>query len=404
MNEQWFREYVLLSFRIDKAMRKFTESSFVDYYYGPLEWKDEAESEVARTPIQLVRDAIALEDALTSQGFEAHRTNYLAKQLIALETVCRKLNGETFSLEEEAQRCFDIHPERIPESQFEQGLALLDEALPGDGSLSDRLQSWRKRYQLAQEKSGLLLNLMQRAAAEARHRTQTFANLPADEDVEMQVVNDKVYLGQNWYLGNYRSHIELNTDLPTDLGGLMDFMCHEGYPGHHTESVLKEQHLYQGRGYLEQAIFPIISPQAVISEGIATSACEIIFTPEEAEQWLATHIYPEAGIDPQAVDIAKLRKALELLEYPVGGNAVFLLHEGRSDEEVLQYLIKYTLLPDEEAHKFLEFLKEPFQEAYIFTYFYGRQLMKPWLQGPDKLDTFRRFLSEQVYPSELVSS
>lgn len=142
----------------------------------------------------------------------------------------------------------------------------------------------------------------------------------------------------------------------------------------------------------------------LISEGIATSACEIIFTPEEAEQWLAKHIYPEAGIDPQAVDFAKLRKALELLEYPVGGNAAFLLHEGRSDEEVLQYLIKYTLLPDEEAHKFLEFLKEPFQEAYIFTYFYGRQLMKPWLQGPDKLDTFRRFLSEQVYPSELVLS
>src|SRR5215831_20441682 len=152
MNEQWFREYVLLAFRIDKAIRKFTESRFVDYYYGPLEWKNEAESEVERSPAQLVRDAIALEDALASQGFEEHRTNYLAKQLIALETVCRKLNGETFSLEEEVQRCFDIHPERIPESRFEQGLDLLDEALPGDESLSERLQGWRKRYQLAQAK------------------------------------------------------------------------------------------------------------------------------------------------------------------------------------------------------------------------------------------------------------
>ena len=68
-------------------------------------------------------------------------------------------------------------------------------------------------------------------------------------------------------------------------------------------------------------------------------------TPEEAEQWLAEHMYPEAGIEPDTVDIAKLRKALELLEYPVGGNAAFLLHEGRSDDEVMQYLIKYSMLP-----------------------------------------------------------
>ena len=216
------------------------------------------------------------------------------------------------------QRCFDIYPELIPESQFEQGLALLDEALPGVGNLPDRLQGWRNWYQLVQEKSGLLLKFMQRAIVEALRRTQTFVNLPADEGIEVQMVSDKVYMGENWYLGNYRSRVELNTDLPTDLNGLLDFMCHEGYPGHHTEFVLKEQHLYRERGYLEQSILTIISPQSVISEGIATSACEMIFSPEEAEQWLAEHIYPEAGIEPDAIDIAKLRKALELVEYPVG--------------------------------------------------------------------------------------
>jgi hypothetical protein len=400
MNEQWFREYVLLAFRMEKAIRKFTESRFVDYYYGPPEWKAEAEAE--KPADELVRDAMALEDTLAEQGFEAHRATYLEKQVWALETVCRKLNGETFSLEEEVQRCFDIHPTWIAESQFEQGLAMLDAVLPGDGSLSDRLQAWRKRYQLAREKSGLLLNFMQRAAAEARRRTQAFVKLPADEGIEMQTVSDNVYMGENWYLGNYRSRVELNTDLPTDLHGLLDFMCHEGYPGHHTEFVLKEQRLFREQGYLEQAIFPIISPQSVISEGIATCACEMLFSPEEAEQWLAEHMYPEAGIEPDTIDIAKLREALELLDYPVGGNAAFLLHEGRSDDEVLQYLLKYSLLPDEEALKFLEFLKVPFQQAYIFTYFYGRQSMKPWLLRPDRLTVFRRFLTEQVYPSELV--
>lgn len=110
MNEQWLKEYIQLAFRIDKAIRKFTASRFVDYYYGPPAWRAEAEAEAERDPSELLRAAIALEDALASQNFEAHRATYLQKQVIALETVCRKLSGETFTLEEEALRCFDIQP------------------------------------------------------------------------------------------------------------------------------------------------------------------------------------------------------------------------------------------------------------------------------------------------------
>src|SRR5437764_14259869 len=101
MNEQWFKDYVLLQFRIGKAIRKYTESRFVDYYYGSPEWKSAVETEEETPAPDLVRAAMALLDALPAQGFEAHRATYLSKQVIALETVCRKLNGETFSLQDE---------------------------------------------------------------------------------------------------------------------------------------------------------------------------------------------------------------------------------------------------------------------------------------------------------------
>jgi hypothetical protein len=402
MYEPCVREYVLLAFRIENAIQKYTGSRFVDYYYGPPDWQAEAATEAEQAPSQLVRDAMALEDALSEQGFETQRATYLEKQMIGLETVCRKLAGETFSLEDEVQRCFDIHPERIPESQFERGLAILDELLPGDGSLLDRLQAWRKRYYLPPEKSGLLLTFVQRAADEARRRTQALVTLPAEEGIEIQAVSDLVSIGENWYLGNFRSRVERNTERPTDLRDLLQFICHEGYPGHHTEFVLKEQHLFREQGYLEQAIFPILSPQAVISEGIARSAREMIFTPEEAERWLAEHIYPDAGIEPDTLDIARLREAEELLDYPVLANAAFLLHDGCSDDEVTHYLMTYMLETEEQARRFLDFLKVPFQEAYIFTYVYGNRLMQPWLTGPDRWDAFRRFLTEQLCPSELV--
>lgn len=402
MNEQWFREYVLLAFRINKAIRKFSESRFVDYYYGPPEWKAAAEAEAETPAADLVRKAMALADALPAQGFEKHRAAYLEKQVMALETVCRKLNGEAFSLEDEVQRCFDIHPTWTPESQFERAIALFDEALPGEGSIVERQLALRQRYELAREKSGLLVGLMQRALAEARRRTQAFVELPEGEGIELQTVSDKVFGGENWYLGNYRSRVELNTDLPTSVSWLVDVMCHEGYPGHHTEFVMKERHLYRERGYMEQAIAPIIGPQSVISEGIATMASEMIFTPDEAEQWASEHLYPEAEIEPVQLDIVKLHRAGELMQ-GLGGNAAFLLHEGHPDEEVAQYLMKHSLETDRQRiQKQLDFLKDPFREAYIFTYFYGKRLMQPWLQGADRLAVFRRFLTEQLYPAELV--
>ena len=145
MSEQWFQDYVLLQFRMDKAIRKFTGSRFVDYYYGPPEWKATVEDEAETPAIDLIRAAMALTDALPVQSFEGHRARYLEKQVLALETVCRKLNGERFSLEEEVQRCFDIRPTWIPETQFEQGLELYDEVLPGVGSLADRRQALMPR-------------------------------------------------------------------------------------------------------------------------------------------------------------------------------------------------------------------------------------------------------------------
>ena len=46
----------------------------------------------------------------------------------------------------------------------------------------------------------------------------------------------------------------------------------------------------------------------------------------------------------------------------------------------------------------------PLWRAYIFTYLYGKRLMRPLLQGPDRLAVFRRFLTEQVTPSQLAAT
>ncbi len=46
MNESWFQAYVLLAFRIEKALRAISEDSpLVDDYYGPAAWRTQVEAE-----------------------------------------------------------------------------------------------------------------------------------------------------------------------------------------------------------------------------------------------------------------------------------------------------------------------------------------------------------------------
>ncbi len=41
MSEQWLRDYIQLALRIDKVFHIVVDLPFVDYYYGPSEWKAE---------------------------------------------------------------------------------------------------------------------------------------------------------------------------------------------------------------------------------------------------------------------------------------------------------------------------------------------------------------------------
>ena len=92
-----------------------------------------------------------LADALPAQVFAPNRIAYLGKHVKALEMLCRKLSGEHFSLEEEAEFCLDIHPEWTREVEFEKAHTLYEKVLPGKGSLAERLQTYRAELAYPEE-------------------------------------------------------------------------------------------------------------------------------------------------------------------------------------------------------------------------------------------------------------
>jgi len=381
MSEQWHREYIQLALRIDKTFHMLVDMPFVDYYYGPPEWKAILENEPAQEPLDLLRAATAVLDTLPVQGFDAHRTTYLSKQIIAMEMVCRKLNGEVFSLIEELQRLFDIRFTWTPEAQLEEGLTLYNEVLPGKGTLADRLEAWRTRHQLPLDKRGndRTPAIIERIVTEIRRRTRALIALPTGEDVDLQLEMDSPFGGACWYLGNYRSHIDVNVAAYRQghINVLVDMLCHEIYPGHHTASILNDQHLYREHGYVEESLGLIFSPGAVIGESIATSACEVIFSPQELEQWLTEHVYPELGIEPQGEDVPKLQRAFDLLG-GVWSNAAFLFRDKRPNEEVEVYLSKYLRRAN------IAFWQRPFCDFFPSVEYYGKRLAQPHLQGENR--------------------
>ena len=399
-DDGWIRGYVLLALRTAKAVEARTGDGRMLDYYGPPEWRGLVDAEEPLAGGALVEGAHGLGEALGRQGFEPGRARYLGKHLRALETVARRLAGERLSLEEQAAGCYDIDAGWVPEEAFGEAEALYDGALPGGGDVRERLRRWKERHELPREEASLLPALFERATWEARRRTEALVGLPEGEEVSFGTMTGQTALATVEYLGGLRSRVEVNADWAFNLADLLYVACHEGYPGHLAEFVLKERHLAEGKGYLEELVTFTPTPSLVVSEGLALWAREVAFPGEEGQAWLEENVYPEVGIEPDGSDLAKIHEAKDLL-WGAQCNAALMLGEGRPPEEAARYLERWALLDEEEARRSIPPMRRPFAEAYIFCYHHGRKLLEPGMRGPDPRGFARRVLTEQVLPSDL---
>lgn len=389
------QDYLRLTLEIHKHI-----DGYIDAYYGPEALRAEVNAAPPRQPAALLDDVRRLQDNIPTA--DAARAAYLKAVLRAIECTVRMLQGETVDYLDEVYRIYDIRPRQVAESTFEAAHRELDELLPGrlgDG-LAERLAAWRKGFEID---AGRALELLELARAETRQRTAAFIELPDEESVEIRLTSNQPWNAYNWYLGNGRSLIEFNTDMPLHVAALLGTFAHEGYPGHHTEGVLKEIGLFRERGYAEQAVPLLHSPSAVISEGIATTALDIIFPDDSHYDWNVEVMFPAAGLPAEpglAERMQRIAKASEKLRY-VNGNAAILYHTGQLDKAgAIDYLRTYGLATAERAAKSLSFMTHPLFRSYTFTYSVGYDLIAA---SPDPVATFRRLLTEQVLPAALAN-
>ncbi|HEY0325741.1 MAG TPA: hypothetical protein VGC46_07165, partial [Allosphingosinicella sp.] len=224
------RDYVGLSLEIGTH-----EEGYIDAYYGPAEWKQAAEASPRAVPA-LAEAAAGLQARLRATPAPAdplvqRRRAFLDAQLTAARTRLRMIAGERLSFAEEAQGLFAVTPEIRPLSHYDAILARIEQLAPGTAPLAERVEAFQSRFVVSGER---LDAVMRAAIAECRRRTVEHIPMPEGEAFTLEFVRDKSWSGYNWYQGNYRSLIQVNTDLPVRLSRAVDLGCHEGYPGHHA--------------------------------------------------------------------------------------------------------------------------------------------------------------------------
>ncbi|MEE2034676.1 DUF885 domain-containing protein [Rhodococcus chondri] len=391
------REYLLLGLSFDRL-----EEGFVDAYTGDPALRRQIENAPMPDPRDLSHTARRLRDEIPAAELPDERARFLDAHLRALDCSARKFAGESIGFVDEVEAYFDVRIEPGNEDDYRAAHRRLDALLPGHGttaSLAERLQAHRKSEVVPADR---LAECVAAFSSALRDKVRAVYPLPETEQVEYEVVGDKPWSGFNYYLGDYRSRVAINSDLEQHMSQLPHLIAHEAYPGHHTEHCRKEAGLV-GAGQLEQTLFLVNTPQCLMAEGLADLAFEAIIGPGWG-LW-AQEIYADLGLRFDGERAEQLHEASAGL-LSVRQDAALLLHDrGRSPDEVAEFLQRWSLSSPERARQSLRFLSSPLWRAYISTYVEGYRLLGGWLDrapaGAERADRFRRLLDEPLIPSSL---
>lgn len=390
--EYLIERYLLLGLELGQHV-----DGFVDAYYGPPELQQRVETGAPADPRRLVAEADSLAADLQANTFlNVQRKRWLLGQVLACGTVARRVAGDELSWTEEVERCLGVRPEPIAEGRFTRAHQLLDDALPGSGPLAGRYSQWLENQAVPRD---LLVTAAERLCEPLRRRSRELSPMPEAEDFDLELVDGEPWSAFNYYLGDYRSRVVINADAPMWSSSLTDLVAHELYPGHHTEHVCKEA-LLARQGFLEETIVLVLTPQALVSEGVATLALEVALGKDAHS--VAAGVLRPLGVPYDDATAAVIQDADEILAGVVVNVAYQLHEEGRSPAELRDYARHWSLKPDPIVERMLAFADDPVWRTYVTTYSDGLRLCREFVAGQEQ--QFTRLLTEQLTPGDLVSS
>ena len=383
------------------------EPGYVDAYYGPREWQDAAK--LAPRPVSVLRkEADRLQMLLAKvpdkdlAPDQRRRKLFMRGQLKAAQTRLAMIAGDTLSFEDEAEGLFGVRPVLKPLKSYDPILARLEKIVPGEGDLAARVDAFQNRYVIPTDKVDAV---MKAGIAACKAKTEQHMKLPPGERFDLEFVTKKPWSGYNWYKGDAKSLIQINTDLPIYISRALDLGCHEGYPGHHVLNAMLEQKLTKEKGWVEFSVYPLYSPQSFIAEGSANFGIELAFPGKAKTAFERDQLYPLAGLDPKTAEaFDALQQAKAALSSSGNTVAALYLSGKMTKEQAVQALMKYSLYSRGGAEKRVSFIET--YRSYVINYNIGQDMVRDYVLRAGKTDEARwkameRLLREPTTPADL---
>ena len=283
------------------------------------------------------------------------RTRFLRGQLTALHARARMLRGALLAFDEELEALYGVTSPPLGEPDVQAIHARLDELLPGDVALLSRYAAYQRQTIVALDE---LDELVTTALETCRHLTLQHVSLPEGERVDVEIVRGKPWAAYHVYRGAFLSVVQINQDVAWTPRDVLESVCHESYPGHHTLTVLAETELVRRRGLKEFSVQTLHSPYGWRLEALASQGAELALG------------------DGERNEIDRLGRCLRRIA--ADGARRYL--EGRLDRVgAVLWLEKHALMPD--AWGFLRFVDR--YRGYVMAY-----AERTWSEADDTWKTW----------------
>ena len=373
-------DYVKLSLELGQY-----DPDYVDAYSGPPEWKPaplDSAGSVEFPRERLVRKADELLsrletiDAAKLEYIERRRLRFLRVHIASARARIELVGGMKMSFDEESRALYDVVAPECSTDTLEAALGELEHLVPGTGDLAGRVEAYRSLFVVPEERIDTVFTA---AIAEARRRTLEHIPLPEGESFDVEYVTDASWGAYNWYKGDLRSLIQVNTGLPFRISSPLGLACHEGYPGHHVQNVLVEKNMLIDRSWIEYSVQPLFCPQAVLNEGGANYGIELAFTEEERIAFMRDVLFPLAGLDPtRAEEYYRFEQLTKRLRGATVEAIRGYLDGKMTREEASRWLQRYSLMSAERAERYIRFGEQ--YRSYVVTYSVGLDMVRNYIE------------------------
>lgn len=317
-------------------------------------------AEVARQIDELLRDAESAASDI-SNATEYARVHYLRAQLRGLRFAADRQLGQAKSIDDQAREEFGVTFPTLDQGAVVRAHTALYAALPGFGSLKNRLADFRRQAEVPVNRRSEVLSA---ALDSCRRATAAVLPLPRDESVAFMLGEPPfLFDGFARYRGNNRTEIEISGG-PLDSGRAHRLACHEGYPGHHVQHVLIEQ-LFRERQWPELQLSPAFGPHLLYLEGAAEVGADLVLQKSHIDRLLQDLL-------PIVTDVAR--------QY---------LDGALTEERALERLANEALIANPPA--MLAFIQQ--RRARALVYVEGRRLVYERLETKDLAGLYRAFRS-----------